>query len=313
MLLSNRLFFEQVEAMLAEGHEVQIRMKGHSMRPLLRSERDIAVLTPIARYTGHSAAHMAHKKSAYPANSNSLQPNNGTLPPPAKAAISTTPPPTSAGCAALQPGDVVLFRCEGRHILHRILRIETESGEMPPQSANTTVETITKTPETSAIPTAATTQAATAATPSATEVSAIPTAATTEAAAEAATMASDAGDTPAPVPMLRENGKATPPFPACPENAENPQAPCNPGQTPGQTSPAPPLLRFTLAGDGNYRMIEHCTATDIAAVMTSVIRPSGRIVLTASHRWRRQSRCWLALPAGVRRFILRVLWRLGIR
>ena len=34
MQLSNRLFFEQVEAMLAEGHEVQIRMKGHSMRPL---------------------------------------------------------------------------------------------------------------------------------------------------------------------------------------------------------------------------------------------------------------------------------------
>ena len=32
MLLTNRLFFEQVEAMLAEGHEVQIRMKGHSMR-----------------------------------------------------------------------------------------------------------------------------------------------------------------------------------------------------------------------------------------------------------------------------------------
>lgn len=36
--------------MLAEGHEVQIRMKGHSMRPLLRNERDIAVLTPIAKY-----------------------------------------------------------------------------------------------------------------------------------------------------------------------------------------------------------------------------------------------------------------------
>lgn len=325
MLLSNRLFFEQVEAMLAEGHEVQIRMKGHSMRPLLRSERDIAVLTPIARYTGHSAAHMAHKKSMPPANSNSQQPNNGTLPPPAKAAISTTPPPTSAGCAALQPGDVVLFRCEGRHILHRILRIEPESGEMPPQSANTTVETITKTPEASATPTAATAQAATATaatpsatvvtatTPSTTEASAIPTAVTTETAAEVVTMTSDAGDTPAPVPTLRENGKATPPLPTRPENSENPQATSNPGQTPGQTSPAPPRLRFTLAGDGNYRLTEHCTATDIAAVMTSVIRPSGRIVLTASRRWRRQSRCWLALPAGVRRFILRVLWRLGIR
>ena len=62
MQLSNRLFFEQVEAMLAEGHEVQIRMKGHSMRPLLRSERDIAVLTPIARYTGNSETAAAARK-----------------------------------------------------------------------------------------------------------------------------------------------------------------------------------------------------------------------------------------------------------
>ena len=259
MQLSNRLFFEQVEAMLAEGHEVQIRMKGHSMRPLLRSERDIAVLTPIARDTA--------------ANS-----DTDRLP---------------SGSQALQPGDVVLFRCEGRHILHRILRIEPESGEMPPQSANTTVETITKTPEASATPTAATTEA-----PSATEASAT---------------ASDAGDTPAPLPALRENGKATPPLPARPENSENPQATSGPGQTPAETAPAPPRLRFTLAGDGNHRMTEHCAATDIAAVMTAVIRPSGRIVSTASRRWRRQSRCWLTLPAAVRRFILRALWRLGIR
>lgn len=259
MQLSNRLFFEQVEAMLAEGHEVQIRMKGHSMRPLLRSERDQVVLTPCA------------------------------------------------DPARLQPGDVVLFRCEGRHILHRILRIEPESGEMPPQSANTTVETITKTPEASATPMAATTQAATTATPSATaETAATPS-------ATAAATASDAGDTPAPLPALRENGKAPPPLPARTENSENLQATSNPGQTPAETAPAPPRLRFTLAGDGNHRMTEHCTATDIAAVMTSVIRPSGRIVLTASRRWRRQSRCWLTLPAAVRRFILRTLWRLGIR
>ena len=50
MLLTNRLFFEQVEAMLAETHEVQIRMQGHSMPPLQRNERDIDVLTPIAKY-----------------------------------------------------------------------------------------------------------------------------------------------------------------------------------------------------------------------------------------------------------------------
>ena len=266
MQLSNRLFFEQVEAMLAEGHEVQIRMKGHSMRPLLRSERDIAVLTPIARYTGNSETAAAARKQ------NRLA-RNETAP---DTAANSDTDRLPSGSQALQPGDVVLFRCEGRHILHRILRIEPESGEMPPQSANTTVETITKTPEASAT-------------------------------------ASDTGDTPAPLPALRENGKATPPLPARTENSENPQATSNPGQTPAETAPAPPRLRFTLAGDGNHRMTEHCAATDIAAVMTAVIRPSGRIVSTASRRWRRQSRCWLTLPAAVRRFILRALWRLGIR
>jgi|GEM_PF-1424497 len=233
MQLSNRLFFEQVEAMLAEGHEVQIRMKGHSMRPLLRSERDIAVLTPIARYTGNSETAAAARKQ------NRLA-RNETAP---DTAANSHPDRLPSGSQALQPGDVVLFRCEGRHILHRILRIEPESGEMPPQSANTTVETITKTPEASAIPTAATREAATTA---------------------ASATASNAGDTPAPLPALRETGKATPPLPARPENSENPQATSNPGQTPAETAPAPPRLRFTLAGDGNHRMTEHCAATDIA-------------------------------------------------
>ncbi|BDF65633.1 hypothetical protein CE91St16_20400 [Alistipes finegoldii] len=294
MQLSNRLFFEQVEAMLAEGHEVQIRMKGHSMRPLLRSERDIAVLTPIARYTGNSEAAAAARKQNRLAR-NETSPDtaaNSNIAANSNTAANSDTDRLPSGSQALQPGDVVLFRCEGRHILHRILRIEPESGEMPPQSANTTVETITKTPEASAIPTAATTEAATTA---------------------ASATASNAGDTPAPLPALRKTGKATPPLPARPENSENPQATSNPGQTPAETAPTPPRLRFTLAGDGNHRMTEHCTATDIAAVMTAVIRPSGRIVSTASRRWRRQSRCWLMLPAAVRRFILRALWRLGIR
>ena len=288
MQLSNRLFFEQVEAMLAEGHEVQIRMKGHSMRPLLRSERDIAVLTPIARYTGNSEAAAAARKQNRLAR-NETSPDTAAN---SNTAANSDTDRLPSGSQALQPGDVVLFRCEGRHILHRILRIEPESGEMPPQSANTTVETITKTPEASAIPTAATPEAAATAAPS---------------------TSSNAGDTPAPLPALRKTGKATPPLPARPENSENPQATSNPGQTPAETAPAPPRLRFTLAGDGNHRMTEHCAATDIAAVMTAVIRPSGRIVSTASRRWQRQSRCWLTLPAAVRRFILRALWRLGIR
>lgn len=219
MLLTNRLFFEQVEAMLAEGHEVQIRMKGHSMRPLLRNERDIAVLTPIAKYTP------APVPPAIPP---------GTAPDlPAPACSTRHPAPPPSGIGALRPGDVVLFRCEGRHILHRIVRIETD---------------------------------------------------------------------------VRDDGKR----PAPPAAGNNLSPAASPGN-PGATASGAETLRFTLAGDGNYRMTEHCSGEDIVAVMTAVILPSGRIVRTDSPRWKRRSRRWLALPQGVRRFVLRVMWRLGIR
>lgn len=44
MLLPNELFFKEVEAMIDDGLPVRIRMRGHSMRPLLREDRDIVVL-----------------------------------------------------------------------------------------------------------------------------------------------------------------------------------------------------------------------------------------------------------------------------
>lgn len=240
MQFTNRLFFEQVEAMLAEGHDVQIRMKGHSMRPLLRNDRDIAVLTPIARYASPG------EHGGTPETDSGIQPRSGQ-----------NPVVAEAGIAALQPGDVVLFRCGGRHILHRIVRIETgarSGGGQPAHSAETTP---------------------------AGEIS-VP--------ARDTTTALPAGEIPRPAPntafQANDGTKAT--F-------------------------ASDTLRFTLAGDGNYRLEEQCAGDDIVAVMTAVIRPQGRIVRTSSRRWQRQSRCWSALPQGVRRFILRVLWRLGIK
>lgn len=160
MQLSNRLFFEQVEAMIAEGHEVQIGIRGNSMRPLLRDGRDTVVLAPCT------------------------------------------------DTSSLRRGDIVLFRHGGRHVLHRIVQIERTD--------------------------------------------------------------SSAG--------FRTDS---------------------------------PTLRFTLAGDGNYRTQEHCTGVDIVAHTASVIRPSGRVVGCRSRRWRWQSRCWLVLPQIVRRVILSAMWRLG--
>lgn len=263
MLLTNRLFFEQVETMLAEGHDVQIRMKGHSMRPLLRNDRDIAVLTPIAQY-------------ASPGEHGGIPGNDGNTPETDSGiqARRVRPPAVAeAGIAALQPGDVVLFRCEGRHILHRIVRIETGArcgGGKPAHSIETELAREVSCP------------------------------------APGTKTVQPVGEAPVPAP----DTKTVLPAGEIPCPAPDTALPAKGGT---KATSASDTHRFTLAGDGNYRMEEQCAGDDIVAVMTAVIRPQGRIVRTFSRRWRRQSRCWLALPQGVRRFILRVLWRIGIK
>ena len=73
--IPNELFFAWIEKEIAEGRSVQFRLKGYSMFPLLRNERDEVVLSP-------------------------CQENE------------------------LRPMDVVLFRYQGKHVLHRIIRRE---------------------------------------------------------------------------------------------------------------------------------------------------------------------------------------------
>ena len=46
MLIRNELFFEQIDALLAEGQEATFRLRGDSMRPLLRNGRDVVVVAP---------------------------------------------------------------------------------------------------------------------------------------------------------------------------------------------------------------------------------------------------------------------------
>lgn len=147
--LSNQLFFAQVEEMLRKGQEVQLRVKGYSMRPLLRNERDVVVLAP-----------WRHDEE-------------------------------------LQCGDIVLFRYRGRHVLHRIVHIDA--------------------------------------------------------------------------------------------------------------------TQLTLAGDGNYRIQEHCLPQDVVGIARRVIRPDGREIACDSPQWRRMSHAWLMWPSMVRRIVLGLLFRLGWR
>ena len=70
--LRNDIFFAEVERFIAEGVDVVLRVKGHSMRPFIRSGRTQVKLSP-------------------------------------------------CDASSLRKGDIVLFRHNGHHIMHRII------------------------------------------------------------------------------------------------------------------------------------------------------------------------------------------------
>ena len=71
--------------------------------------------------------------------------------------------------------------------------------------------------------------------------------------------------------------------------------------------------RITLAGDGNYRLWEHCSHDDIVGMVTDVVSYKGRSISCNSRLWRCASRIWVSLPQLLRRAILGVLWRVGLK
>lgn len=70
---------------------------------------------------------------------------------------------------------------------------------------------------------------------------------------------------------------------------------------------------FILAGDGNCGITEHCTSDDIVARMSLLITKRGRVIGCDTRLWRTASALWVALPRIVRRCILGVLWRVGVK
>lgn len=75
MQIDNRTFFATIETILARGETAEFRLRGNSMRPLLRDGRDTVIVAP-------------------------CDPQR------------------------VAPGDVLLCRHRGRHILHRLMRRE---------------------------------------------------------------------------------------------------------------------------------------------------------------------------------------------
>lgn len=149
--ISNDIFFAQIEELLSEGQCVIIRVKGHSMRPFMRSDRTSVRIAPL----------------------------------------------TDSERKLVSVGDIVLFRYRDHHIMHRIRRIEED--------------------------------------------------------------------------------------------------------------------RITLAGDGNYRLWEHCSHDDIVGMVTDVMSYKGRSISCNSRLWRNASTLWLAIPQILRRVILAILAKLGVK
>ncbi|MDR3273530.1 MAG: S24/S26 family peptidase [Flavobacteriaceae bacterium] len=75
--IPNELFFKEIENIISAGNEVELRVKGISMLPYLRSNIDIVILSPLK-------------------------------------------------IRELKKGQIVLFRYKGKHLLHRIIKINGE-------------------------------------------------------------------------------------------------------------------------------------------------------------------------------------------
>lgn len=71
--------------------------------------------------------------------------------------------------------------------------------------------------------------------------------------------------------------------------------------------------KITLAGDGNYRLWEQCSPQDVVGIISDVISFNGRTISCHSRLWRCASWIWVSLPQLLRRAILGVLWRVGLK
>lgn len=89
MIIDNDVLFAQVLDNLRQGRDVVIPVKGTSMLPFIRGERDLVVLEPVEACTAES------------------------------------------GCRrSVKADDIVLFRFNGRFILHRILWVKDGEAEI---------------------------------------------------------------------------------------------------------------------------------------------------------------------------------------
>ena len=87
LVIDNDILFENVIRLMREGREVIIPVKGYSMNPLIRQDKDLVILEGVESGTPASAGEIT----------------------------------------GVRPYDIVLFRYNNKFILHRILSIDGDN------------------------------------------------------------------------------------------------------------------------------------------------------------------------------------------
>lgn len=136
LIINNDDLFDKVVEILRTGRKVTIPVKGYSMLPFIRGEKDIVVLEGIcggAKTTdapgadsggyvvdGAASECVAAKSGDAPGADSSGYVVDGA----ASECVAAKAAGEGVRRCELRRGDIVLFRFEGRYILHRVLKIK---------------------------------------------------------------------------------------------------------------------------------------------------------------------------------------------
>ena len=131
LVVNNEFFFPEVVALLEKGQRVIIPVKGYSMLPFIRGEKDLVELEGV-RLVPKASEDALSKASAEKCPEETQ----------GKASARNCPEETqgkvSAGKSAgvlpetrpLEEGDIVLFRVGGKWVMHRLLSIQDGIAEI---------------------------------------------------------------------------------------------------------------------------------------------------------------------------------------
>jgi len=144
LVVNNEFFFPEVVALLEKGQRVIIPVKGYSMLPFIRGEKDLVELEGVRLMpkASEDALSKASAENCSEAAQGKVSAENCQEETQGKASAENCPEAAldkaSAGKSAgvlletrpLEEGDIVLFRMGGKWVMHRLLSIQDGIAEI---------------------------------------------------------------------------------------------------------------------------------------------------------------------------------------